>query len=172
MNTQRLIDSLDRFGRFLPGVVGDWPSEDVRWRPADGAWSVVEIVAHLRDEEVEDFRTRVKSTLADPTEPWPPIDPEGWAKERNYVNQDLATCLAAFVERRRESVTWLRGLDRPDWSRAYQHPKFGAIHAGDVMVSWVAHDALHLRQIAKRVFQIAQRDGGEFSTDYAGTWRA
>jgi hypothetical protein len=40
------------------------------------------------------------------------------------------------------------------------------------MVSWAAHDMLHLRQIAKRLFQIAQRDGDGFSTDYAGEWKA
>jgi hypothetical protein len=40
------------------------------------------------------------------------------------------------------------------------------------MVSWCAHDALHLRQIAKRTFQMAQRDGGRFTADYAGDWKA
>jgi hypothetical protein len=36
----------------------------------------------------------------------------------------------------------------------------------------VAHDYLHLRQIAKRMYQMAGRDAGEYSTRYAGEWRA
>ena len=42
----------------------------------------------------------------------------------------------------------------------------------DLLTSWAAHDALHLRQIAKRLFQLAERDGGEYNSRYAGEWRA
>ena len=70
------------------------------------------------------------------------------------------------------SVRWLRSLRQPDFTKAYHPPQWGPIRAGDIMVSWAAHDALHLRQIAKRMFQLAQRDGGEYKTDYAGQWKA
>jgi hypothetical protein len=50
------------------------------------------------------------------------------------------------------------------------HPKVGATAAGDVMASWAAHDALHLRQIAKRLWELAGRDGAPFRTGYAGEW--
>ena len=44
--------------------------------------------------------------------------------------------------------------------------------AGDLLAAWSAHDALHLRQISKRLYQIAQRDAGSYSVQYAGEWRA
>ena len=172
MNAQRLIDSLERFAGILPAAVRDVSSEDARWKPADGAWSILEVVSHLADEEVEDFRGRLERTLRDPAEPWPPNDPEQWAIERRYNEGDLVETSARFVAERRASVEWLRGLDGPDWSRAHVHPKWGPIRAGDILASWAAHDALHLRQIAKRMFQMARRDGGEFTTDYAGDWKA
>ncbi|MCH8165404.1 MAG: DinB family protein [Planctomycetes bacterium] len=62
MNLKRLIDSLERFAEILPAVVRGVTTEDARWKPADGAWSILEIVTHLADEEVEDFRTRVERT--------------------------------------------------------------------------------------------------------------
>ena len=172
MNAPGLIDSLKRFAGILPAVVRDVARDDARWRPADGAWSILEVVTHLADEEVEDFRTRLERTLRDPTEAWPPNDPEAWAVERRYNEGDLNEVRARFISERHTSVEWLRGLEAPDWSKAYHHPRWGPIRAGDILVSWAAHDALHLRQIAKRMFQMAQRDGGEYKTDYAGDWTA
>lgn len=31
---------------------------------------------------------------------------------------------------------------------------------------------LHLRQISKRMYQMAARDAGDYSVHYAGEWRA
>lgn len=171
MHADKLITSLDRFARIFPAVVADVSPEEARWKPADGAWSIVEIVRHLGDEEVEDFRARVRGTLADPGAAWSPIDPEGWAVERKYIEADLPAAVATFVTERDASVHWLRGLDAPDWSRAYQHPKFGPIRAGDLLTAWAAHDALHLRQIAKRLYQMNVAAGGTYAAIYAGEWR-
>ncbi len=171
MKDQSLIDSLQRFADILPAVVNGISTEDARWRPEDGAWSILEIVTHMADEEVEDFPARLKSTLADPSQEWSPIDPQGWAVERRYNDGDLDEQVQRFVSLRRESINWLRGLSDPKWSNTFVHPK-GEISAGDLLASWAAHDALHLRQIAKRLFQMTQRDAGEFSTAYAGSWTA
>ena len=170
MNAGALIDSLERFGRALPELVRGINSEDARWKPADGAWSILEIVRHLADEEELDFRARVRSVLETPEAALSPIDPEGWAVERNYNAGDLDAAVARFVSLRNESVAWLRSLDAPAWSNAHQHPRIGPMRAGDFFAAWVAHDCLHLRQIAKRMYQMAARDGGEFSVRYAGDW--
>ena len=169
MDTQSLIGRLAGFADALPAVVAGVPDADARWRPEEGSWSILEIVSHLADEEVEDFRTRVELTLRDPELPWPPIDPEGAAIERRYNEADFGKTVSRFVDARRESIAWLGGLRDPDWSNTFHH-KRGDARAGDVLASWVAHDALHLRQIAKRLFQLTQRDAGDYSTDYAGTW--
>ena len=172
MNAPHLIESLKRFANVLPAVVRDLTPAEARWRPADGAWSILEVVTHLADEEVEDFRARLELTLGDPVEPWPPTDPEAWAVQRRYNEGDLHKVVARFVAERRASVQWLAGLEAPDLSKAYDHPKWGPIRAGDILVSWAAHDALHLRQMAKRLFQLAQHHGGAYTTDYAGSWTA
>jgi hypothetical protein len=172
MNLEKLIASLERFGRILPEVVRDVPEDDSRWKPPDGAWSILEIVSHLADEEELDFRNRLGLALADPDATWPPIDPEGWAIERRYNEDQLSEAVARFTSLRKESLAWLRSLENPDWARAHQHPQYGVFRAGDLLASWAAHDALHLRQIAKRMYQLAARDGGEHSIRYAGEWKA
>jgi hypothetical protein len=134
----------------------------------------VEIVNHLADEDRDDFRFRLRSTLEDPSREWPKTDPEGWAVQRRYIEQDLAESMARFERERAESLAWLRSLRSPDWSRAYIHPKVGPVTAGELMVSWAAHDSLHVRQIAKRLFELAAKQGEPegFGTRYAGEWGA
>lgn len=172
MNFENLIQSLDRFGRLLPAIVDGLSQTDARWKPADGAWLILEVVSHLADEEEFDFRVRVRLTLSDPHESWPSIDPSGWAVERRYNEGNLDEAVTRFVALRRESVKWLRTLEDPDWSAAYEHPSIGTIRAGDIFSAWAAHDVLHLRQISKRMFQLAERDAGDFSVGYAGEWTA
>jgi hypothetical protein len=172
MDALHLIDSLERFASVLPAAVAGTSAEDARWTPPDGAWSILEIVCHLHDEEIRDFRTRLRLTLEEPTQDWPPIDPEAWARDEKYNERDLAEMAQRWLAERRASISWLRSLRNLDWSKSRTHPAAGTIHAGDLLTSWAAHDALHLRQIAKRMFQLAERDGAEFNSRYAGEWRA
>lgn len=166
-----LIGRLARFGHTLPAVVRCFSDEDALWRPDEASWSALEIVCHMADEETEDFRTRVFMTLEDPTQDWPSIDPEGWAVSRKYQSRDLKGELARFVDERAKSIELLGALRDPDWASTKDHPKFGKMIAADLLAAWNAHDALHLRQLSKRLFQLANRDGGEGSTTrYAGTW--
>jgi hypothetical protein len=171
VDSARLIARLGILAKTLPVMVADVTEADARWKPPSGAWSILEIVNHLVDEEVLDFRARVQSTLKEPEAAWPEIDPEGWARTRCYNERDLTESVGRFVEERARSLAWLAGLGgQAPWSQAYQHPKVGPIRAGDLLASWAAHDALHLRQIAKRFYELSGRDGGEFRTRYAGTW--
>lgn len=172
MNSSALIDRLESFGEVLPRVVAAVGDSDARWKPPGGAWSILEVVCHLVDEETDDFRPRLRLVLDDPSQPWPAIDPEGAAVHRRYNEQNLGERAARLAAERRESVRWLRSLVNPDWPRAYQHPKWGPISAGMLLTSWAAHDLLHLRQIAKRQYELACRDGAPFAANYAGQWTA
>ena len=172
MNSQKMLDSLGRFGQMLPEIVRDVATDDSRWKPSDGAWSILEVVCHLADEEEFDFPERIKLTLADPNRSWPPIDPEAWPVERRYNEGNLNEAVARFDSLRNQSVRWMRSLVNPDWTRTYHHSKFGSVRAGDLLAAWVAHDYLHLRQISKRMYQMAARDAGDYSVHYAGGWGA
>ncbi len=170
MKSAAIIDRLEQFCRILPVLVESLVEPDARWRPESGNWSILEIVCHLADEEVDDFRQRVGLTLQDPTQPWPSINPPQTAIDRKYNEQNLSDALARFVIERTRSIQWLRSLDHPEWNAIHAHPQIGPIKAGQLLASWVAHDQLHLRQIAKRFYEIATRDATPFSNEYAGTW--
>ena len=170
MNAPALIARLAAGRDAIPALVGGVTDEQARWRPAEGQWSLLEIVCHLLDEERDDFRARLDLTLRRPEEPWPPIDPPGWVTARRYAERELASQVSAWAAERDRSLAWLRGLRDPDWARAHVHPKFGPITAGDLLLSWVAHDQLHVRQIARRHFEHAAAIGTPHSTRYAGDW--
>lgn len=154
----------------LHGLLAELSPDDARWKPRPEDWSILEIINHLADEEVEDFRTRVDLTLHQPGIAWPPIDPPRAAIERAYNMRELSQSIQRFVNEREASLRWLRALQNPDWSRIYAHPSLGAMTAAELVCSWAAHDALQLRQIARRLYDLTQRDAGGRSTSYAGEW--
>ncbi|MCC6659332.1 MAG: DinB family protein [Phycisphaerales bacterium] len=167
MNAEALVARLAAVGEAVPALVGGLADADVRWKPAPEHWSILEVACHMADEETEDFRARVGSTLRDPAAAWPPLDLKDVAQRRGYNTRDPRAEVAKFVAARRESVAWLRSLRNPDWSRTYVHRSAGPLSAGDLLASWAAHDALHLRQIAKRLHGLAALEG---KIDYAGQW--
>jgi len=167
LDADRRIQHLDQDRQqILAAFVGVTPAE-ARFRPASGGWSALEVLGHLLDEEREDFGARLRSTLLDPGREWPDIDPVRWVAERSYQDQDLGAQLEEFDRRRRESVAWLGSLDNPDWTLTRTHSAFGDIRAGDLLLSWVTHDLLHLAQLVRiRMARVAE-GGAPFSAAYA-----
>lgn len=170
MKFGKMIESLERFEKLLPVMVEGVSDSDAKWKPDSGNWSIVEIVSHLVDEEREDFRIRFRMTIEEPTQPWPSWDPEGVAISRDYNSRDLSTAVNEFIQVRRESVDWLKSLNKVDFDLTYKHPKMGEVPAGNMLASWVAHDLLHVRQIAKRLYELTIRDAEGFDVSYAGKW--
>lgn len=162
----RLRAHADVISALLSGVSDD----QARWKPEPTKWSILEVVTHLADEEVEDFRSRVDRTLHRPDAAWDPIDPEGWVVERRYNEGSLSQSLERFLTSRSESVTWLEGLVAPDWTLAHEHPRFGSIAAGDLLTSWVAHDHIHIRQLNRLQMEFLLDSHSSYSADYAGSW--
>lgn len=143
--------------------------EQAAWKPDPAAWSLVETVAHLADEERLDFRARLELCLRDPSLPWPAIDPAGWVAERAYNRRPLAEALADFQAERARSLAWLAGLVAPDWRLTAVRP-VRSLSAGDLLHSWLAHDLLHLRQLLELQRAWLLRQAEDFDTGYAGDW--
>lgn len=171
MRTELLINSLRSFPAVLRGCVAGLSARDVQFRPTPKDWAVVEILGHLLDEEIDDFRARLRSTLEHPEIAWPPIDPPAAVQAERYIDADAAEILDRFEAERRSSLEWLDALGVPDWSTTYRkHPSAGPMSAGRLLASWADHDILHARQIIKRRHQLVVHAADEFPTDYAGEW--
>lgn len=174
MSIDTHIRQLEASGQAIAALLAGVGDADSRWRPADpsNAWSILEIAAHLLDEERRDFRPRLERTLADPAAEWEPIDPERWAREAGYHERPLPEVVADFARERDQSLAWLRSLGAPDaleapgWKRAHRFMEWD-FSAEQILGAWAAHDVLHLRQLAKRLYQLARERQGE-TIRYAG----
>jgi hypothetical protein len=162
---QRLAENRSRIATLASGI----SLEQARWRPSPDAWSILEVINHLHDEEREDFRTRLDLMLHHPDRDFPPIDPAGWVVERRYNERLLDESLAKFLAERDASLAWLKTLDAPDWAITRQAP-WGPFRAGDIMAAWVAHDLLHLRQLVELHYAWTAADLTPYQVDYAGPW--
>jgi hypothetical protein len=163
------VDRLSRNAAALENLARGVTREQARWKPSPEKWSLVEVVNHLYDEERDDFRFRLDSVLHHEDRSWPPIDPPAWAVERKYNEREMNESLERFLSERRRSVEWLKALKEPRLDRSYNHPQ-GRITAGDLLASWVAHDFLHLRQMARLHWEFLNHISRPFQTAYAGEW--
>lgn len=170
MHLDYFLDRLDKNRSVFESLLRGVQLDQARWRPSPEKWSILEVINHLYDEEREDFRQRIELVLADPTGGWPPIDPRNWVITRGYNERDLDTSLNSFFVEREKSVAWLAQLSSPDWRNSNEGPN-GTLRAGDLLASWVAHDFLHIRQLARLHWQYVGAVADPYQTTYGGPWK-
>lgn len=160
-----LIDSTEMLRALLAGITQD----EARVRPHPESWSILETLCHLCDEEREDFREHLDFLVHRSNRIWHPIDPEGWVSARKYNQQSFREVKERFFSERSKSLDWLKAVEGADWTATYT-AGFGEISAGDMFVSWVAHDNLAIRQLVElrraRLLTIAE----PYHLAYAGDW--
>lgn len=155
-------------GHAIESLCRAIPPADAARPPAPGKWTLLEILCHLADEEREDFRARLRSVIEDPARPWPRIDPQGWVAARNYAARDWSASIDDFAAERAASLAWLATIDTAALDNVYRHPKRD-LSGHDLLASWLAHDLLHLRQIARALYLLQPGiSAGEWG--YAGEW--
>ena len=169
MDASELIQQLETDGERFRALVAGVSDEQARWRPDAQAWSLLEMVCHLHDEERLDFRVRIDTILHHPGQEVPPIDPPGWVHEHHYAERDLQAELDGFIAERQKSIAWLKSLEAPDWEATYQAP-WGSIRAGDIFAGWLAHDLLHMRQLLEHHWANLNQQSAPYSTMYGGEW--
>ncbi|MGI8838194.1 MAG: DinB family protein [Pyrinomonadaceae bacterium] len=169
MNLDYVIDRMEANARVFESLVKGVSAEQSRWKPAPDKWSIIEVVNHLYDEEMEDFRQRLELVLTDPAFDWPPIAPQEWVKTRAYGERDVNESLDNFLRERQKSLAWLRSLRAPNLESRHER-EAGSLSAGDLLASWLAHDFLHIRQLTRLHWQYLTAIASPFQTDYAGPW--
>jgi hypothetical protein len=123
------------------------PGIDWRHRPADGEWSLTEVVCHLRDVELEVHQARFKAMLAEENAFLPGVSADEWAQLRRYQDQDGLDALSDFMTARRETVDMLQDLPPDTWSRQGRHAFFGPTSMHEILFLQARHDDIHLEQI-------------------------
>ncbi|MEO0899310.1 MAG: DinB family protein [Bacteroidota bacterium] len=165
-----VIRELERNGNIFQELLTGMEKSQYTWRADEESWSLLEIICHLFDEEVEDFRPRMQHLFDGNKGMFSPIDPPAWVEDRKYMEQDFEERIAAFLREREASLHFLEKHISSDWAQHIVHPRVGAIYPRDLMMNWLAHDYLHLRQITKLKYDMTSKLGG-VDISYAGVWK-
>jgi len=169
MNLQEITpimkDNARRIEELLQGVT----QESARWRPGPHDWSLVEVINHLYDEEMLDFRVRLELICFHPEAQWLSIDPDGWVAAKDYQSRDFRESVGNFLAERVRSLAWLESLGEVNLEAEGRAP-WGMMRAGDMLTAWVAHDLHHMRQIVELLRGLVLDRMAPYSDRYAGGW--
>ena len=158
---------LGRLPAVLDALLAGLDEAGARTRPAPAEWSPVEILCHLRDEETEDFGARLR-VIVDGAREFAPIDPERWAEERRYSEASLPVVLEALRVRRRQSLDLLAVIGADALAGSRSHRRLGRLSGLDLLAACVAHDRIHLAQLAGTLARIWALRWADLRTEYAG----
>jgi hypothetical protein len=135
------VDILAGTPPVLAAIVSNLPRSAQDERPAEGAWSPREVLAHLLHAETVAMGPRVKRAAEEdnvrfeaPAEPGPPA---GRPREMS----------TAWADARTANLVWLRKLTPEQRRHVAHHHRFGEISVETYVAEWAYHDLDHLRQI-------------------------
>ena len=152
---------------LLDAMLGDLDEAMARNRPAAHEWAPIEILCHLRDEETEDFSARLRAVL-DGDGQFTPIDPEGWVLARRYREAGLGEVLGDLRQRRGASLALLASIAPERLSNALPQRTLGQLSGLDILAAWVAHDRLHVAQLAATLARLWATRWAPLKVEYAG----
>jgi len=164
-----IISQIEQNNHVLQASLSGLPKELELFKINSESWCLLEIICHLLDEEVYDFRTRIKHILETPELSFKPISPTTWPIDHQYLHQNFQEILLKFLEERNQSVIWLKGLKTVSWELSTIHPEIGVMSARTFLENWLAHDFLHIRQINALKRAYFDANSGDNLT-YAGNW--
>jgi hypothetical protein len=164
INIEEIIRQLTGNAEAMRALVRTISDEQAQWKPNPETWSMKEVIEHVYNEERLDFRRHIKEMLNDPPQPWEEFRHEYYVSVEGYRQ-----ALEGFLSEREASIAWLIALESPDWDVPAPFP-WRTPSSGEVLVSWVEHDFLHLRQMIELLHAWNEKQASPYSVQYAGGW--
>jgi uncharacterized damage-inducible protein DinB len=139
-----LIETPARLKAALKGV----PKKMLLWTPGPGKWSILEIVAHMRDMERDAYIARYRRILDEDNPTLPDIDGDVLAIRDDYRGMKLSDVMRDWTTLRKESLKLLRRVKSAQWERRGTHETAGPLSMDDMLRRHaVGNDEAHLGQI-------------------------
>lgn len=133
-----------RLKAALKGV----PKKLLLWTPGPGKWSILEIVAHMRDMERDAYLARYRRILAEENPTLPDIDGDICAIRDDYRSLRLPEVLRDWLKLRKECLKLLKSVKGPRWERMGTHETAGLLTMDALLRRHaIGNDEAHLAQI-------------------------
>ncbi|MFI4972549.1 MAG: DinB family protein, partial [Hyphomicrobiales bacterium] len=137
----------------IASLTAGLPRARLHRAPSPGAWSVNDVLAHLRS--CADMWGRYMATIIREDRPTiRAMNPTTWIKSTNYPQLEFAPSLRAFAEQRAELLAILGPLPKANWSRGATVTGAGRPRERTVLdyARWLAnHERSHVKHIERIV---------------------
>lgn len=140
--TQR--ETPEVIARLIEGV----PEERLRRRPEPQKWSIVEIIAHLAEDELV-TSWRYRQMLETPGCALAGFDQNLWEQLGKYGTWSMDEALGMFRHLRNANLRLLHNLSREQWQAFGIHAERGRITVHDLAFHMAGHDRNHIEQIRR-----------------------
>jgi hypothetical protein len=141
-----IIETLRLLPQRVSEEVRGLSEETLRFRPAEGEWSLKEVIGHLRDfAEIDHERLRRMITQESPF--LPGYDQEALVRERNYQEANVQAVLDEMASFRGQTVQLLTELVDASWTRTARHLERGIFSIRQFVELLVQHEAGHLEHV-------------------------
>lgn len=143
--TQILLEALADSPADVNRLVARLDRADAERRPAEGLWSMADVIAHLIAVETP-FRERFRRIL-DEDQPWVPSIRLDEPRPANEL--ETAALCDLFAQEREQTLKLLRALRAGDWQRPAVHEETGPTTLRFQVQVLVGHDIEHTSQLAE-----------------------
>lgn len=137
-------ESLDELALLVKDVAED----RLKRRPQPNKWSVVEIVAHLAEDELV-TSWRYRQMIETPGCALAGFDQELWQRLGRYETWSMDEALSMFRSLRQSNLRMLEKLSAEQWDAFGVHAERGRISVRDLAAHMTGHDRNHLEQIRR-----------------------
>ncbi len=148
---REIVDMLAAAPERIATITAGLTSAQLASPPAPGAWSISEVLAHLRAcADVWGDAITTILVLNHPT--LRAVNPRTWIDTTDYRRQDFVVSLQAFIKQRDELVATLEQLAPEDWGRSATVTGAGKPLERTVRfyAHWLAeHERPHIKQIER-----------------------
>ena len=144
---------IERYARgpeLLRSALAKIPAEALKWRPAEGKWSVHEVVCHCADSETI-ASTRIRYLVGEERAAIQGYDENAWARKFDYHALPLEPALREVEQVRAWTTDWIRRLPASAWASEGTHTESGRYTAERWLELYGLHLETHARQIERNL---------------------
>jgi hypothetical protein len=149
----QILPLLEQNPQRIAALVADLSPEQLRSRPAEKEWSLVDVLAHLRSC-CDVWGGCIRTIAAEDRPTIKAMNPTRWIKQTDYSDLEFRPSFEAYLAQRAELIAYLKSLPSESWLREATITGAGKPQVRSVLTyaEWIAvHERSHIRQIGKIV---------------------
>ena len=132
----------------LAHLIDGLSAEQLTLRPAPDKWSIVEILAHMAEDELASS-WRYRQMIEHDGATLQGFDQDLWATLGSYGNWNARDALAMFRLLREANLRMLTALSTEQWERSGNHVERGRLTVRELARHMAGHDINHVKQIER-----------------------